>query len=218
MPTPPPAHDPRPTVVALVRVGDTDPGGRAQLAVAAGAGAVEVEAAGASPVAVADAVRAVRAAVTVPVEVSEADGPVLEAALDAGARGARVRTGSAPATLQQLAARGVRAVLVLEPDDTDAAIAARWATTNGLHTDRVAFDPGALDPSEPALLAARLRAIVAIGRAGRHAVASPEVSDRPGLAAVVALAAARGAASIRTGDAATAAHAAAVAVAIGGAR
>jgi hypothetical protein len=49
-------------------------------------------------------------------------------------------------------------------------------------------------------------------------VASPEVADRPGLATVVALATARGASSIRTRDAATTAHAAAVTAAIGAAR
>lgn len=218
MPTPPASSDAAPCVVALIRADDADPAARARDAVEAGAAAVEVEAAGGDGEVVARAVRAVRAAVTVPVGVAEADGPVLTAALDAGAADARMPSGADPAILRELAARGVAAVLVLTADDPDGEVAARLAAVAGFDPNRLAYDPGPLDPETPDLLAARLRSITAIHRAGRHAVASPEVGDRHGVATVVALATARGAARVRARSVAVSAHAAAVTAAIGGAR
>lgn len=207
-----------PTIVAVVRAGESEPGGRAVAAVAAGADMVEVEAGGEAPATVAHAVRAVRAAVGVPVGVTATDGSVVLAAIEAGADGARVPGAATAETFERLAASGAEVVLVLGADDHAVEAAARAATDCGIDPRRLAFDPGALDPSEPDHLATRLRALATIVRTGRRAVASPEVTDRPGLATVVALATARGASSIRTRDTATTAHAAAVTAAIGVAR
>ena len=128
------------------------------------------------------------------------------------------RSAATAETFERLAASGAEVVLVLGAEDHAVEAAARAATGCGIDPQRLAFDPGALDPSEPADLATRLRALTAIVRTGRRAVASPEVTDRPGLATVVALVTARGASSIRTRDTVTTAHAAAVTAAIGAAR
>lgn len=220
MARPNPPSDGAPFVVALVAAHDPDPGARALAAVDAGAAAVEIVAVAGRGGDLAVAVGAVRAAVSVPIGVAGADGAVLDAALVAGATQGRVdvASGASRSALRSLRAHGSTAVLALEPGDPAGDAATRTAVASGLTTDRLAFDPGPLDPNEPGLLASRLGAIAALRAAGRRAVASADADDRHAVATITALALARGAACVRSWHVAPAARAATVTAAIRGAR